>query len=405
MTSNKKTVIIGISSGIAAYKILDLINILKSKNIDVEVIMTAAAVKMFGKEMFEKAVGKRVFTDLIPKNFDYKQVLKDREVEHIKLADSASLFVVAPATANTIAKLANGIADDFLTTTLLAATSPILICPSMNVHMWENSLTQENLEKLKTLHYYILHPDSGQLACGYEGVGRLADPQKISEEIFQLLFERERLKGKKIIVTAGGTSESIDAVRTITNRASGKMGTAIADACFVQGADVLLLRAKSSVISRFNIKSEVFETANDLEGLIKRHVNNYNVIFHTAAVSDFIPEEKIETKLDSAKPFILKLKPIPKIISRIKEWNSKIKLIGFKAIYKLSEKELIKKGISKLKESNSDFIIVNDVGKEGVGFAVDTNEVYIISPKGLLAKIEKSPKKEIARKILEYIFP
>lgn len=405
MTSNKKTVIIGISSGIAAYKILDLINILKSKNIDVEVIMTAAAVKMFGKEMFEKAVGKRVFTDLIPKNFDYKQVLKDREVEHIKLADSASLFVVAPATANIIAKLANGMADDFLTTTLLAATSPILICPSMNVHMWENSLTQENLEKLKTLHYYILHPDSGQLACGYEGVGRLTNPQKISEEIFQLLFERERLKGKKIIVTAGGTSESIDAVRTITNCASGKMGTAIADACFVQGADVLLLRAKSSVISRFNIKSEVFETANDLEGLIKRHVNNYNVIFHTAAVSDFIPEEKIETKLDSAKPFILKLKPIPKIISRIKEWNSKIKLIGFKAIYKLSEKELIKEGINKLKESNSDYIIVNDVGKEGVGFAVDTNEVYIISPEGLLAKIEKAPKKEIAGKILDYIFP
>lgn len=400
----KKIVVIGISSGIAAYKIVDLIKILKTKNIAVEIIMTKTAAAMFGRQMFEDAAGKKVYTDLITKDFDYREVLKNREVEHIKLADSASLFVIAPATANIIGKLAYGFADDFLTTTLLATTAPVLVCPSMNVHMWGNPIFQENLAKLKTSGYLIMQPDSGQLACGYEGVGRLAEPEKIAGEIFQLLDKREKLKGKKIIVTAGGTSEPIDAVRMITNRASGKMGAAIADACFLQSADVLLLRAKSSVVPRFNIKSEIFETAKDLEELIKKHAKNYDALFHTAAVSDFVPEKKADTKLDSGKSFTLKLNPSPKILHQIKFWNPEIKLVGFKAVYKLPEKELIKIGIDKLKESNSDYIIVNDVGREGVGFAVDTNEVYIISPKGLLAKIPKAPKKEIAGKILDYVF-
>lgn len=418
---NKHTVVIGISSGIAAYKIVDLVKILRSRNINVEIIMTQSTVAMFGKDMFEKASGKKVFTDLVPKDFDYKEVLRNREVEHIKLADNASLFVIAPATANVIAKLAYGMADDFLTTTLLAATAPVLLCPSMNVHMWENPILQENLERLKTLGYFILHPNSGQLACGYEGVGRLAEPEKIAEEIYRLLFEREKLKGKKIIVTAGGTSEAIDAVRTITNRASGKMGKAIAQECYLRGADVLLLKSKTAVSINApqdtsgvagkqgfprggGIKVEVFETARDLENLIKKHAKNYDALFHTAAVSDFTAENKADTKLDSGKSFTLKLKPVAKILHKIKLWNPKIKLIGFKAVYKLAEQELIDAGIKKLKDSKSDYIIVNDVGKEGVGFAVDTNEVYIIIAKGLMAKIPKAPKKEIARKIIEYVF-
>lgn len=419
-----KTIIIGISSGIAAYKIVDLIRILRNRGIHVEVIMTANAVAMFGKKMFEEAAGGKVYTDLIAKGFDYKQVLKDRIIEHINLADSASLFVIAPATANVIAKLALGLADDFLTTTLLATTAPILVCPSMNVHMWESSILQENLEKLKMRGFHILSPDRGQLACGYEGVGRLVAPEEIAEEIFQLLNRSEKLKGKKIIVTAGGTSEAIDAVRTITNRASGKMGTAIAEVCYMQGADVLLLRSVTAagVNPRIDtsgvagmqgfprggeIRIETFVTAKDLEVLIKKYAKDYDVIFHTAAVSDFIPEKKVDTKLDSGKSFMLKLKPAAKILHQIRSWNRKILLIGFKAVYKLSEKELINAGIKKLKESKSDYIIVNDVGREGAGFSVDTNEVYIIHQAQGRAlsveKIPKAPKKEIARKILEYI--
>ncbi len=399
----KSKVIIGVSSGIAAYKIIDLVSILRDKKLEVCIIMTRHAAKMFSISEFEKVSNHKVYTDLFPKGFDYKAVLNKREIDHVKVADSASLFVIAPATANIIGKIANGIADDFLTTTILATQAPILVFPSMNPHMWNNPIVQENIRKLRNQGFYIYTPSSGRLACGYEGEGRLPDIKIISEEIFKMLAFQDRLKGKKVIVTAGGTSEPIDAVRTITNRASGKMGAAIAEACFMQGADVLLLRAKTSIQSRFSIKEEIFETAKDLEDLIKKYVKNYDILFHTAAVSDFIPEKILDKKLESKKSFTLKLKSAPKILHQIKSWNPKIRLVGFKAVYKLPEKELIKVGMNKLKESKSDYIIVNDVGKEGVGFAVDTNEVYIISPNGLLAKIARAPKKEIARKILDYI--
>jgi phosphopantothenoylcysteine decarboxylase/phosphopantothenate--cysteine ligase len=409
-----KTIVIGISSGIAAYKIVDLIKILKTsskgrsafgrKNIEIEVIMTQTAVKMFGKKIFEDALGKKVYSDLISKDFDYKKVLQKREVEHIKLAGEASLFILAPATANIIGKVACGIANDLLTTTLLAVSSPVLICPSMNTKMWSNPLVQENINKLKQFGFFILQPDSGRLACGSIGVGRLPEPEIIAKELFYLLQKKNQLKGKKIIVTAGGTQEPIDAVRVITNRASGKMGAALAEECYLQGAEVLLLRSKNSVSSRFNVKEEIFETSKDLEGLIKNYAQKYDVIFHSAAVSDFIPENKLDEKLDSQKHIILRLYPAEKILHQIKSWNPKIKLIGFKAVFRLKEEELIKTGMKKLKDSHSDFVIVNDVGKEGIGFGVDTNEVYIISPKGLLAKVPKATKREIAQRILEYLF-
>lgn len=422
----KQSIVIGISSGIAAYKILDLIKILRDKGLEVYVIMTESAIRMIKTFDFEKVSGHKVYINLFPKGFDFREVLKQKEVEHVKLADSASLIVIAPATANTIAKLAYGLADDFLTTTVLATTAPVLICPSMNVHMWGNPLVQENLNKLKKLGYYILPPDSGQLACGYEGVGRLVEPQKIAEEIYQFLYQREKLKRKKIIVTAGGTSETIDAVRTITNRASGKMGVAIAEECYLRGADVLLLKSITAVntvkrqdtsevtrrgssdgggIKRGirSLKIETFETGMELSDLIKKDVKNYDILFHTAAVSDFIPEKINTKKLDSQRSIVLKLHPSPKILHQIKSWNSAIKLVGFKAVYKEEEKNLIQIGLQKLKDSNSDFIIVNDVGKEGIGFGAEENEVYVIGKEGFLAKIEKSPKKEVARKILEIV--
>lgn len=430
---NKKVVIIGISSGIAAYKILDLFKIIKKRDMCIEVIMTPTAVKMFGREMFEKAVGKKVYTDLIDENFDYKEVLINREVEHIKLADSASVFVIAPATANVIAKLAHGLADDFLTTTILAGSAPILVCPSMNVHMWENPIVQDNLGRLKKLGYHILHPSSGQLACGYEGMGRLAEPEEIADEIFRLLAGRDKLKGKKIIVTAGGTSEPIDVVRTITNRASGKMGIAIAQECYLRGADVLLLKSVTAVeaISRqdtsgvavpsgveghdspdgggiktnsHSLKIEIFETSTDLERLIKKHIKEYDALFHTAAVSDFIPEKQLDTKLNSDKSLTLNLKPSPKIINKIKFWNPKIKLIGFKAVCREIGEKMVNSGMEKLKDSRSDYIVVNDIGKEGIGFGADDNEVYIVSTRGLELKIERTSKKEVAEKIINFIF-
>lgn len=434
MKLKKRTILIGVSAGIAAYKILDLIKLLKAKGLNVLVVMTENAVKMTDRREFEKASGKQVYSKLFEENFDYRQVLENREVEHIRIAERADLIVVAPATANIIAKIANGLADDLLTTIIMASVSPVLLCPSMNVDMWHNMIFQENLSKLKTFGFYILPPDEGQLACGYQGVGRLKNPGQIAKEIINLLQKKSRFKDKKILVTAGGTSEPIDAVRTITNRASGKMGAAIAGVCHKQGADVLLLCpsiainhikvpskrltkdtsevAKSDLDSsdgggiRRNVRSlriEVFETGQDLSNLIQKHISNYDIIFHTAAVSDYRPKEFLDRKLDSTRSLTLHLESTTKILSQLKRWNPKIKVIGFKAVYKLTEKELIAAGLKKLKESQSDYIIVNDVGREGIGFAASDNEVFIISPKGLIKKLSRAPKIDIARQILEHI--
>src|SRR3989344_3711567 len=238
---------IGISAGIAAYKVADLINSLKSKNIKVSVIMTQNAIKMFGQSRFEESSGNKIYHDMVSSDFDFRQVLQNKKVEHIALADSLDLLIIAPSTANIIAKIANGIADDYLTTLILSVTCQVLIAPSMNTNMWNKEITQSNIDKLKKLGYFILNPDSGELACGYDGVGRLKNTSDIEKIIFEFISQSKELSGKKVIVTGGGTSIPIDSVRSITNRASGKMGKYIAEECFKRGADVLLLRAENSV--------------------------------------------------------------------------------------------------------------------------------------------------------------
>lgn len=402
---SKKKIIIGVSSGIAAYKVVDLVSLLRKKEFEVHVVMTAAATQMISPTEFIKASRQKVYTTLFPADFNYQEVLKNKEVEHIKIADTSDLIVIAPATANIIAKIAHGIADDFLTT-IISASRPnkVLICPSMNVNMWYNAFVQENLGRLSKHGFHILHPDTGALACGYTGIGRLADIGKIEKEINHILKIKNQLAGVRIIVTAGGTSEPVDAVRVLTNRSSGKMGLSIAHECRARGAEVLLMRAKTSVTAAPQFTEKTFETSKQLYDLLKKHINNYDIIFHVAAVSDFTTQSILDKKLGSSTELTLRLKPAPKILHVLKSWNPKIKVIGFKAVYNEKEKDLIKIGLVKLKASHSDYIMVNDVSKEGIGFAVDDNEVYIISPKGLVVKIEKAPKTIVARKILDHIF-
>src|SRR3989344_2894925 len=203
----QKTVVLCITSGIAAYKMLDFIKLLKKEGVDVEVVMTSSATKMLNPKEVEKASGNKVYSELFEKGFDYKNILKIRKVDHIDLADRADVIVIAPATANVIAKIAHGIADDFLTTMVLAANSPIVISPSMNVHMWNNPVTQENVAKLKKRGFIIIPPEKGLLACGYEGSGRLPHIKKIKDEVLRQISYSKSLFGKKIIVTAGGTIE------------------------------------------------------------------------------------------------------------------------------------------------------------------------------------------------------
>ncbi len=399
----KKNILIGITGGIAAYKVLDLIKLLKKESHEVFVVMTKGAAEMFSKQDFEKASGNKVYVNLFEKNFDYREVLGKRKVEHIELADKCDVTAIAPATANIIAKLAHGIADDFLTTTALAITAPIIICPSMNVNMWGNPIVQENLAKLKSVGYQIVEPTSGMLACGYEGVGRLEDIQIIKNKIDQQIKRINSLKGKKVIVTAGGTIEKIDEVRSITNKSSGKMGVAIAEECYLRGADVLLLRAKNSVYPRYLMKKQTFNTAEELIELIKSNITNTDLFFQVAAVSDYKVQQSFKGKLSSNKSINLKLIPQMKIIDQIKKLSPKTKLIAFKAEYGLEEKKLIREGQKKLKESKADFVVANDVSRKDRGFESDNNEVYVISKSGTVKKIPLASKREVAKKIIEHI--
>jgi phosphopantothenoylcysteine decarboxylase / phosphopantothenate---cysteine ligase len=399
-----KTVVLGVTSGIAAYKTLELIKQLRKANITVLVIMTQSATKMIDPEEFKKASGHKVYTELFEKDFDYKKVLNEKVVQHIALADRADVMVIAPATANIIAHLAHGMADDFLTTTALAVTAPIIVCPSMNVNMWKNPIVQENTDKLKRLGVHIINPASGMLACGYVGVGRLANITDIKREIIEKLETATSLRGKKILVTAGGTIEKIDDVRYITNRSSGKMGSAIARACLERGAEVLLLRSKHSVEPDFHIHEKVFETADELLDLIKQNITDYDYCFHAAAVSDFSVQNKTDGKLASDYPITLNLLPQKKIIEQIKKLNPTVRLIAFKAEHESDLNRLKQAALTKLNESNADAVIANDIGRKDRGFESDDNEVLIVLPDGKTKHLSLASKNKIANEIVQYIY-
>ena len=400
----KYHIAIGISAGIAGYKIVDLIKTLKRENIRISVVMTDSAVKMFGSDMFKNAGG-RIYQQLLPASFDYRAVLKDKKVEHISLSDSLDLLLLAPATANMIAKIAMGLADDYLTTLVLSVTCPVLIAPSMNSNMWHNAATMDNLRKLKNLGYFIIPPDKGQLACGYQGVGRLKNISDIKQEILDFLNSSKRLKGLKILVTAGGTSVPIDSVRVITNKASGKFGKYIAEACFRSGADVLLLRSENSVISNLPIQEKIFQSNQDLQRMLEQYCKSYDIIFHSASIADFYPERSFRGKMKSESKYTIILKREEKLIGKIKKLNPKIILVGFKAEVDLDEHEIRNIGQTEIKKYGADYVIINDVGRDGIGFGSDDNEIYIVGNNGLYKKFAKQKKQILARKLIETIFP
>ena len=395
--------VLGVTSGIAAYKSLELLKSLRKKGIHTVVAMTESATKMVSKEEFQEASGSKVYVDLFETGFSYKDILELRKVDHIALADEADVVVIAPATANIIAKIAHGIADDFLTTMLFATRASVIICPSMNVHMWENPLLQENVARIKKLGYQIIDPEEGALACGYQGKGRLAHIRKIEKSIIHTFQAKNRLRGKKIIVTAGATIEKMDDVRFISNKSSGKMGVAIAKECYLQGANVLLLRSETSIGSGFPIAEKLFETTDQLVQLVQTYVPSHDVMFHAAAVSDFQVAKSRKGKVLTNKNLVLTFKPTKKIITNIKKLNPKIKLIAFKAEFGLSEKSVYRIAKNKMIESRADAIVVNDVSRKDRGFLVDTNEVFLLTKDGRRKKIPLASKREIALRLVDFL--
>ena len=389
-----KTVVIGVSGGIAVYKTLDVVSRLRKLGVNVNVIMTKSATEFVTPLSFQSLSQNYVVCDMFedPKTWD---------VEHISLAKRADVFLIAPATANVIGKIANGIADDMLTTTVMATKAKVLIAPAMNTNMYENPILQRNINTLKELGYNFVEPQSGRLACGDTGKGKLASPETIVDEVVKLLSKGQDLKGKSIIVTAGPTVESIDPMRYITNRSTGKMGYSIAKEAIERGADVTLITGPTNLTPPQNLKKLVkIESAKDMYEAVLANLDENDVVIKSAAVADYKPKNYSNKKIKkSDDDLVIELdrnKDIAQEIGKIK--NNKI-LVGFAA----ETNDLIENASLKIKKKNLDFIVANDLTKEGAGFGVDTNIVKIIDKEGNITEYPKMKKEEVANIILDKI--
>lgn len=387
-----KKIIIGITGGIAAYKICELIRKLIKLNAEVRVVITPAAKKFVTETTLRTLTRNPVYCE----QFD----ISDWKPEHISLADNADLFIIAPASANTIGKIANGICDNLLTSLLAAFKKPVILAPAMNCNMWENLFVQENIMKLEKAGFYITPPDSGELACGYEGTGRLAEIDKILKKTVEIFNSEKFLQNKKIIITAGGTKEPIDPVRYIGNHSSGKMGIALADAAYSFGADVCLI---STVNINKPYKIINISTAVEMLEAVKNEFYQADSLIMAAAVADFRIKNLSENKIkkndeENITLELVKNPDILKEISKIKASNQLI--VGFCA----ESENLISNAKKKIEDKKLDFIVANDISNKEIGFNSDYNIVTIIDRNINEVKIDKMPKKELAKVILREIF-
>ena len=390
-----KTVVIGVSGGIAVYKACDIVSRLKKLNANVHVIMTKSAAEFVTPLTFQSLSQNYVVSDMFeePKTWD---------VEHISLAKKADVFLIAPATANVIGKISNGIADDMLTTTVMATTGKVLIAPAMNTNMYRNPILQRNINILRELGYNFVDPESGRLACGDVGEGKLASPEKIVDAVVDLLNDTKKdLLGKKILITAGPTVESIDPVRYLTNRSTGKMGYAIAKMAALRGADVTLVSGPTNIAPPTNIKKLVkVQSAKDMYNAIIDNFDENQVIIKSAAVADYKPKTYSNKKIKKSNDdLIIELdrnKDIAYELGKIKK--DKI-LVGFAA----ETNDLIENAKGKINKKNLDFIVANDLTESGAGFGTDTNIVKIIDKNGNIANYPQMKKEEVADVILDKV--
>ncbi|MGO4543772.1 bifunctional phosphopantothenoylcysteine decarboxylase/phosphopantothenate--cysteine ligase CoaBC [Paenibacillus sp. 2TAB23] len=388
-----KTIILGITGGIAAYKGAALCSKLVQAGATVHVIMTESATKFITPLTLQTLSRNPVHID----TFDERD---PAVVSHIHLADHADLIVIAPATANAIAKLAGGHADDMLSTTLLAATSPILIAPAMNVHMYEHPAVVSNLELLAARGVMFVEPGTGQLACGYVAKGRLAEPEDIVAAIGSWFSRGAKLKGKRVLVTAGGTMERLDPVRFLTNDSSGKMGFAIAEAAQLMGADVTLIAGRTTAAIPSGVNVIRVESAQEMLEAVSGRFANMDIVIKAAAVADYRAAQVSDQKLKkTGEKLVLELERTVDILETLGQRKQHQFLVGFAA----ETDQVEHYAMDKLRRKNCDLIVANDVGKDGAGFNGDTNIVQVYSPEGLLDSMPLLSKREVATRLLELI--
>ena len=384
-----KNILIGVTGGIAAYKVVEVVSRLKKLGAEVRVVMTRAAAEFVAPRTFQEITKNPVSVEMFAGAVNF-------HVEHIALANFADVVLIAPATANFLAKAAHGIADDLLTTIILATPAPLMVAPSMNTLMLEHPATQKNLEILENRGVKIIDAEIGLLACGTSGKGRLAEPENICEELVKF-FAPKNLAGKKILVTAGGTIEPIDPVRFIGNRSSGKMGYEIAKAAQVHGAEVVLISGNATVDAPKNLKFIKVETAEQMRAEVLAEFDSVDAVIMSAAVSDYraknISPQKIKKDNEN---LTIELVKNPDILKELGQRKKNQLLVGFAA----ETQNVIEYAKNKIAEKNLDFIVANDVSKEGAGFSVDTNIASIITRAGEIENFAKMSKAELAEKII-----
>jgi phosphopantothenoylcysteine decarboxylase/phosphopantothenate--cysteine ligase len=390
MFSNKN-IVLGVCGGIAAYKACELTSRLKKLNANIDVIMTKSAAEFVTALTFQSLSLNEVITDMFEKP-------KYWEIEHISLAKKADIIVIAPATANVIGKLACGIADDMLTTTVMASKAIKLIVPAMNTNMYENLIVQRNIETLKQLGYNFMEPSEGRLACGDIGRGKMAEPEAIEARIKELLLTSRDLEGKTVLVTAGPTREAIDPVRFITNHSTGKMGFAIAEKAVLRGAKVYLVAGPSNLATPHGVERVDVESALDMHTAVMKLMENADIIIKSAAVADYRPAEISNEKIKKSEDdLVIKLKKNPDILQELGKVKGNKVLIGFA----METQNLIENARAKVKKKNLDFIVANDLRTEGAGFAGDTNLVKIIDSQGKVEEIPLMRKSDLADIVLD----
>ena len=388
-----KKIVLGVTGGIAVYKAVDLVSRLRKQGCQVRVVMTEHAQQFVTPLTFKEISGNQVAVSMWSSNQEFN-------VEHIALANWADAFVVAPATANIIAKMAYGLADDLLSTTLLAAQAPIVVCPAMNTGMYENAATQENIAKLQGRGVTVMPPAVGKLACGTSGAGRLPEPQEIVEFLSAFFAKREGdLCGLKVLVTAAGTREPIDPVRFVGNRSSGKMGYAVAQLAAERGAEVLLVSGPSALAIPANVKAIKVETTNEMLEACLEAYEAADIVIKAAAVADYRPrdvaDQKIKKKTDDALTVVMDKNP--DILKTLGAQKTHQVLVGFAA----ETQNLLENARDKVVKKNLDMIVANDVTAAGAGFNADTNIVKFLFANGEVRSLEQMPKVDVANCILD----
>lgn len=386
-----KCVLVGITGGIAAYKICELIRMYKKNGANVKVVCTPNAMNFVTKLTLQNLSQNEVYVQ----EFD----VKDWKPEHISLADEADIMVIAPATANTISKIAQGIADNLLTSIACAFSKKMIIAPAMNCNMWNNPTIQENLRILESRGIECLPPDSGFLACGYLGKGRLCSIEKIYNETVEALRYSQKLAGKKVVITSGGTIEDIDPVRYISNYSSGKMGFALANVAKDMGAEVVLITTKPFEAPYKIVK---VKSALDMQNAVEDEFETSDIVIMAAAVADYRVKNQSEQKMKKGVNEILTLELVqnPDILKGLCEKKTHQLVVGFCA----ESENLLENAKEKIAKKGCDYLIANDISRNDIGFSSDDNEVTILEKSGKIEKLEKASKKVIARKILEYIY-